>query len=480
MKYYDGRSKYIDTPLPLDLEGSEGVTRRSITARRRRLLDAEWIEDASEMQLRMFGGLRTKLQGRPSTASNLFDSVVKQLSRLYARHPGVLGETEAATEGMRDVLHTSGLWSLSPRLQQYTEGLRECFLRPYLGRRSGTMAYRIVTPDHVTAVGWPEEPSVLAALVEARVDSYKGQDVVVWDYYDLRGESPKFSVLLPHQGRDLDTENAEDITGYYHPEYKGEWPWMRNGEPGIPYPLYHAAKPTELFAPRVGEELVEGALTCSVLWTYWLTVIRQAAYAQRWVVGGRVSGSETSPHVDDSGVYRGVVTDPTTLLAIDPTGTDPVQVGQWEPPVDPQTLGIAIADYEARRAVDYGVSPSDAQRSQSARSGYAISLSKESTREYTKQQEGIYRASDLETLAWVSLLSQRGLPEDGWRVIYQGPEPSVEETNATIAKWRANAELGVASVVDLYMSMNPGVSRDQAQVAVARVADENRIYGMKG
>lgn len=480
MKYYDGHNRYSETPLPLDLEGADGVARRKITARRRRLLDSEWLEDASEMQLQMFGGLRTKLQGRPSMASNLFDSVIKQLSRLYARSPGVTGDTETATEGMNSILNDSGMWSLSPRLQQYTEGLRECFLRPYLGKRSGKMEYRIVTPDHVTAVGWPEEPTVLAALVEARIDTYEGKDVVVWDYYDLRGDKPEFKVLLPRQGKDMLTDNSEDVTAHFHPEYNGDWPWMRDGEPGIPYTLYHAAKPTALFAPRVGEELVEGALTCACLWTYWLTTVRQCAYAQRWVVGGRVIGSETTPHVDSSGVYRGVVTDPTTLLALEQTGTDPVQIGQFDPPVDPDTLGTAIADYEARRAVDYGVSPSDAQRSVSARSGYAISLSKESTREYTKQQEGIYRASDQETLSWIASLSGSGLPEDGWQVTYRGPEPSVEETQNAIAKWKANAELGVASVVDLYRSMNPGTSRERAQEAVARVAEENRVYGMKG
>ena len=75
----------------------------------------------------------------------------------------------------------------------------------------------------------------------------------------------------------------------------------------------------------------------------------------------------------------------------------------------------------------------------------------------------------------VNILTGAGLPEDNWAVFFPGVPLSSEEKKQRIEEWSKQAELGVASPVDLYMAIN-SVTREVALEALQRISQERRQF----
>ena len=67
------------------------------------------------------------------------------------------------------------------------------------------------------------------------------------------------------------------------------------------------------------------------------------------------------------------------------------------------------------------------------------------------------------------------LPETGWEIHYPGAPLSTEEKNQAVVEWKALAEMGVASPVDLYMMIH-NVSRETATRELERIALERSRF----
>ena len=70
------------------------------------------------------------------------------------------------------------------------------------------------------------------------------------------------------------------------------------------------------------------------------------------------------------------------------------------------------------------------------------------------------------------------MADDGYSIVYPGPPRSASETTAEIERMELMIAHGLASRVDAYMAMHPGLLREQALTELERIAAENRLLGV--
>jgi hypothetical protein len=141
-------------------------------------------------------------------------------------------------------------------------------------------------------------------------------------------------------------------------------------------------------------------------------------------------------------------------------------LGQFQASMDPTNAAESLRIYEQGLAVYAGLNPSDLQITQ-AQSGYAIVVSREGQRRAQKLVEPSFRMADQKLLATAAALSNlyagTNLPEDprAYSIHYRALKPSMEERKAQAEVLRAEAEMGVASQIDVMRGLHPEIESDE-------------------
>ena len=235
------------------------------------MLEGTWRDDLEQRLQEHLGSVRRDAWGPLSLALNPFRSICTELSVLYDSNPTVLHD-QVADPGIARQLEISGLWQMMQRVQVYTLGLNECFVRPHVDE-TGRFSFRMVTPDFVRAYATMDDPRQPVALVEYRLRKLPptepgGPRALGWtaDHYDIADpERPVYMVHLVDENGKL----GDDLSEYYlGGRFEGDaYPFRRSsGRPFIPFQLYHSSGGGQhLFSPYDGQELVEASLDLSVL-----------------------------------------------------------------------------------------------------------------------------------------------------------------------------------------------------------------------
>lgn len=455
-------------PLP---GGNDDSARRRQAQLRLRLLKGEWLEDLIQHMREHFSAARQQAMGKPDLSTNLWQSIIGQLSVLYDRPAVIRHEDPEAAERATQLLADAGWWSLAGELQRFTLACRECFVRPTLAQDGGVLL-RIVTPDCVYAEGAPESPDLPAKLVEARLRDLGDGEEWFWDAFDVSDPAaPTYRVLRAKDEEDV-TEQVLGSTDW-PAEFRDE-----DGRPLLPYATYHAKRTGRLWDWRAQAEAVDGSLTIAVLWTWWVHCVRDSAWAQKWTMDAVLRGTQRTG--SGSGQASTIDTDPSSVMQFRADG-DRASIGQWTPPVDPLTLGTSISEFEQRLLVHFGLTPGDAQRTGGGpSSGYAISLRREPVRQAQRRFAPNFARGDQQLLRIVSGLvrgTDMQIPADGYSITYPGPPKSWEETQAELDRLAALGAVGLASKVDAYLELYPGTTREQAAEALALIEQEGRQFG---
>src|SRR5690606_29959943 len=145
----------------------------------------------------------------------------------------------------------------------------------------------------------------------------------------------------------------------------------------------------------------------------------------------------------------------------------------------PEALLRAIDAYAHRLAQDAGVSASDIHKmSGDARSGYAISLTNEGKRAAQRRYAPAFQPVDERMMAVAATLFNRAndtaLPEDGYHVVYAEIPLSPEEQSARRQHVTEARAAGLMSRLKAYMTLNPGVTEEQAQRDLEAIDEESR------
>lgn len=454
----------IDQIPPLPGPTSEAA-RLAHTRKRLRLLTGRWFDDLRAHISEHFDEVREKVIGKPDLSTNVLKSVTHQLAVLYDRGAVLGHEDQAGRELASRLLADAGWGSIGTRLQRMVLGLRESFIRPTMTGEG--LLLRIVTPDMVYAEADPEQPDCPVRIWEARVRHLPGEKDPrwFWDHADVSGV-PRFAVVDPKTGADV-SAMFEVVSGS-----GDEYPYRTpSGVAVLPYATYHAERTNDLFSWCDDVEAVEGTLTIAVLWSWWIHTVRDSAWAQRYGVdvdlrGGAVSG-------DGRKAATFVSSDPSSVMLFRANGDKPV-LGQWAPPVDPQTLGSAIHRFERRLLVHFGLSPGDIQSESinPRESGIALAIKREAVRQAQDRYEPQFRRGDKELLRIIAAMVP-GVPEDGWSITYPGPRRTIDEIRQIVERSQLSIEAGLSSPVDAYMELHPDVTREQAADALRQIATEN-------
>ena len=463
------------------------------TALRRRLVQGTWSEDLERELYRHLPADRREAWGVADMSSNALEQVSRQLSQLYHETPKVTHEEDiSALIGRTGYVTESGFWQLMQRVQQYTIAMRECCVRidvaPHVkgvNSRINDICYRVVTPDFVYAEAHPDQPDEMVYYQEYRLRYNDSKDEYEWiaDVIDIRDlQNPKFGMFKIKS----DGQIGEDVSVQYmgHETHTGaNYPYFgKDGIPFIPVQIYRAEKTGQLWNPYDGSQLTFGTLSSSVLYSFYLHLIRDSCWSQKYLVNCGLAGQNIQD-AEYPSRRATVTTDPSSILvfASDPDVTSQPMVGTFEPSADPQKMLESITAYEARIAVASGVASSDIQRtSGDPRSGFAISISRSGMREMQKRYAPIFRRSDEQILEKTAKLTNRylntNLPEEGYRVQYQQIALSPEEMKALRQDVTEKLAAGLISPIDAIMILNPDLDDEAAKQELMRIRRERAEY----
>ena len=250
----------------------------------------------------------------------------------------------------------------------------------------------------------------------------------------------------------------------------------------MPLQLYRAEKTGELWNSYDSSQLTYGTLTSAVLFSFYLHLVRDACWSQKYVAGLQLAGMN---QLDQDLVSRraAITTDPSSILVFtpDPDITTQPLIGTFEPSADPEKLLESVAKYEYRVATAAGISSEVLRQSGDPRSGYALSISREGQREAQRKYAPLFRMLDEQLVSKAAMLCNvflgETLPESGYRVQYQQLRLSPEEMKAVREDVIQKLNAGLISPVDAIMLLNPDLDELEAKNELIRIRRERAEFG---
>ena len=425
-------------------------------------------------------------------SSNVFKGVCNALSALYVESPavGVVGAIDGVADQLLEsggIIDNGGLWPLMQRIQLFTIGLREMFLRVDINERRGGILYRPVSPDYVWASAPAGDPMNPDHLWELRLRMGPHRKLIwTYDRFDLRDlNNPIYEVRAVSASGEL----AGDLTEIYlGGDMSGEsYPYRdSSGTPVMPYALYHAQLlGDQLFDPFTLAELVAGSLTSAVLHCFLVHICRDCSFPQRYVMG---CGIDAGTVYDADGTSRriAIASDPASILVFSPdpemAGAGQPVIGQFSAGGDESKLMQTITLYERKLAQSAGISPASVQKiSGDPRSGYAIAMSKSDQRDFQRRFTGPMRRGDLTTMRLSAIIANRFLghsfPESGYRIEYSSIPLSPEESKGLRDDIIDKMNNGLLTKIDAIRTLYPDLSDDQAGEYLREIKRQTIEFG---
>ena len=461
----------------------------------RRMLYGMWRIDVERLLARQIKHVRREAWRTIDLSSNQFKLAAKAQSVTYDRAPLILHDDVERAAPMTDAItgyHArSGFWALMAGTgQRDTMGLQEMLFRRDIHPRDGGLVDRPVYPDLVTCEADPYRRHLPVTVRETRDRKDPKTGEIIWTRETLSIadiDNPQYVIERYHDGGGF-----TDVTGdYLNGSQSGEaYPYRKaDDEPVLPYVMYHSKLTGVLWNPYDAIELYLGSLEGAGHYTHWGHIMRQASWAQRYGIGASAGGEELIDQDGDGVTRREVNTDPSTILMFDAQeGFDgQPTLGQFGAAIDPGQFLNAIAAYERRLIAHTGIQPADLHRiSGDPRSGYAMALSRDGQREQQRRVQDQFSEGDVAYIALGAILRNRweeetgkgpgDLPEDGYRVEYQGIPKSPQEVKSDDDHIAANIELGLLDKVTAYQQQHPGTSKADAERALLDIQSVNARF----
>ena len=467
-------------------------TRWNHTALRRRLMTGLWEQDLEESLLQHLPSERRAAWGVADMSSNALEQVTRQLAMLYYEQPTITHKENIESLIDREgYIQTAGLFPLMQRVQQFAIALREVVLKidvingkPNQPKRRKGLQFRLVTPDFVYCESHPDAPDEPIYYREYRLRYHEKNDEYKWvaDVFDIKSDTnPEFALYEVNSDGSLGDEVTADYLGIS--AQRGEsYPYRsKEGYPFLPIQIYRAEKTGELWNSFDSSQLTFGTLTSAVLFSFYLHLVRDACWAQKYVAGLQLAGMN---QLDQDLVSRrsAISTDPSSILVFTPDpdiNTQPL-IGTFEPSADPEKLLESVAKYEYRVATAAGISSEVLRQSGDPRSGYALSISREGQREAQRKYAPLFRSLDESTVSKCAMLCNiflgDNLPETGYRVQYQQLRLSPEEMKAIREDVIQKLNAGLISPVDAIMLLNPDLDELEAKNELIRIRRERAEF----
>lgn len=473
-----------DMPLPPEADRD----RWEASGLMHRILCGEWAQDAEDRLATFFDDSVRDVLPDAETSRNVAASVVAQIATVYDEPPVVKVLSDTGEEGDADEVDGIGLvadalqWAQMQHVCYLTVGLNDCLVRMDLGPANEDgrrpVVYREATPDRVVTYADPKRPDqpVRVDELRERVHPESGVTEWVWEVWDTTDPTkPKFR---------LETSTTKgdriDVTAEYLGAEGVGWPADyvdTSGAPVLPYVAYHRRVNRRMWSPRQGSEMFWGTLTTAALWTMWIAGVRDASYPQRGTIDARLTaGHSVNTASGGNPATQAVRASPAFLLMLaSESETKRASTFQWQPGIDPATLGAALEQFEAGLAQYAGISPADLHRGSQGASGYSIVVSRDGQRKAQKRLIPPFRASDQLRLATAARLCNRAngtaLPETSsrWSIEYASVGASPEEQAALVKLVADQLNAKLISRHTAIARLNPEWTSEQVEAEIARI-----------
>jgi hypothetical protein len=415
------------------------------------------------------GRAQLEAWGQPSISANLLKSVVTQIATLYRVQP-IVDNRDAAPEAL-DWLAEHNVFSRHKRLNRMTVGLRDCLARVHWTDDGPEV--EVVTPDFAYVKASPKNPTRPTSVWQAAKRQHPlrpTETIWTWEAWDLDAPNgPTYRILAENGKTDLSRAYGVD------PVY----PWVTaEGEPFLPWVLYHAEDSGHLFDPDGWAELVDGTYMVAMLFTFWLHIVRNASWSQAYGLDVDLRGTRAAGSGDSN--RKAIATDPKSLLMFDSKAGSGGQLGALAVPADPAFAIKAIIEASDWILAQIGITSAEVQ---AAQSGVALTVRRESVVRLQQEYLPSFRKGDLELLTVIAKVTNRfsgpdvpALPYEGWRIAYPSAPVTRDEVVDRLDSLLKQVDAGLMSRSDIVMQMNPGMSRDAALEELARIdAEKNGV-----
>lgn len=352
---------------------------------RRRMLYGQHEQDIRQRISESISHVRRAAWGAVDLTANPFLRVHDQMSGLYNDEPIIYGPASALA-AVSEQLDDIGYFTKMKSVQRDVSALREMLILVEMDG-DGIKVLQ-VSPDDIDAISSPRDPD---DLQNVKWYHNNGSETYYIEY------DAKAQIYRAMKG-ELDI-SMEILGGYFN----GEAYPFRNalGQPIMPWIIYRAQDTGSTFNSWTGREAVECTLQLGLLYTYFSHVVRNAAWAQRYILNAMPLGAEITEDDDEAQPRQRIDSDPSTVLMLKSTDGMQSQIGDFASPVDPAKVIEAIKVYEDR-AMESILGSSVVKNDSDIRSGYSLAVSRE---ESIKAQKGflpLFRRADRKLLALVS------------------------------------------------------------------------------
>ena len=355
---------------------------------RRRMLYGQHEQDIRQRISESISHVRRAAWGAVDLTANPFLRVHDQMSGLYFEEPILFGPA-AALAAVTEQLDEVGYFTKMRNIQRDVSALREMLI--LVEPSDNGIKVLQVSPDDIDAVSSPRDPD---DLLNVKWYHTRGSETYYIEY-DVRDQ-----IYRAMKG-DLDI--SEEILGG---NFSGDAYPFRDAlaKPVMPWIIYRAQDTGSTFNSWTGREAVECTLQLGLLYTYFSHVVRNAAWAQRYILNAMPLGAEITEDDDIEGVAstrQRIDSDPSTVLMLKSTDGMQSQIGDFSSPVDPAKVIEAIKVYEDR-AMESILGSSVVKNDSDIRSGYSLAVSRDESMKAQKGFLPLFRRSDRRLLVLVS------------------------------------------------------------------------------
>jgi hypothetical protein len=355
---------------------------------RRRMLYGLHEQDIKQRIADNISHVRRAAWGAVDMTSNPFLRIHDQMTGLYNEEPVIYGPANAL-DAVSIQLDEIGYFTKMKGVQRDVSALREMLMLIEMGE-NGVQVLQ-VSPDDIDAISSPRDPD---QLLNVKWWHTKNSETYYIEY------EPGRKIYRAMKG---EVDISEEILGGY---FMGDAYPFRNSlnEPIMPWIIYRAQDTGSTFNSWTGREAVECTLQLGLLYTYFSHVVRNSAWAQRYILNAMPLGAEITEEDEIEGASSTrskIDSDPSTVLMLKSYDGLQAQVGGFSSPVDPAKVIEAIKVYEDR-AMESILGSSVVKNDSDIRSGYSLAVSRE---EQIKAQRGflpLFRRSDRKMLNMIS------------------------------------------------------------------------------
>jgi hypothetical protein len=412
--------------------------------------------------------------GPPDTARNALAAIGHAVSTPghYGRAPTLVGLSAAPLAELCD-----DLWPKQQHAEYLTYTCGSCAVLVEPGSGEGEEADDLVSfsvvPSHrLWATAHQDDPTEPVVMRRLRIRRINQEAVYTWDVWDVSDPAfPSWGVYLAEGSGKLGRDVTFEATG--SDALEGDaYPWRRlNGSPFLPWSIHRSWDVGDLWNWQRGRSVARGTLQAMMLFSACNRAALNATGKVALVFNAKPIGS-TVRGTDDGMQTMSLDAEPGDLVYHVPleSGVQPSVTEIGEVDTLPALQAYAMA-YSSQLAADMGITPTDAVRAgANPMSGVAIHLTNETKREEQRRRGPLCRKADLRTVRHAAYLA--GLDPAGVGIVYHevGKSPDEERAEREDQEW--SLKNGFASSSDVMMARNPGMSREEALLELARIQRE--------